>query len=86
VIKGNKVPHINMKHFPSLTDSQRDRLSDLFVEAIVNVVKCPRSAISVAFKPVAPEIWMTDVYEKEILGENAFIHTFPDYNATNETV
>ncbi|NDJ56276.1 hypothetical protein GWD52_04545 [Enterobacteriaceae bacterium 4M9] len=80
------MPHINVKHFPSLTDGQRDRLSCLFVEAIKDVIQCPRGAISVAFEPVAPEIWMTDVYQNEILARKDIIHTFPDYNATDEVI
>lgn len=80
------MPHIHMKHFPSLTDGQRDRLSSLFIEAIKDVIQCPQGAISVAFEPVAPEIWMTEVYQKEIMGRKVLTHTFPDYNATKETV
>lgn len=80
------MPHINVKHFPSLTDGQRDRLSSLFIEAVKDVIQCPRGAISVAFEPVSPELWMTEVYQNEILGSKALTHTFPDYNATEETL
>ncbi|MCV9878112.1 tautomerase family protein [Brenneria izbisi] len=78
------MPHVNMKHFPSLTNEQRDELSNMFINAISYVVKCPKDFISVAFEPIEPEKWMSDIYPNEILGKKQFTHTFPNYNPNDE--
>ncbi|AXW88380.1 hypothetical protein AU509_01265 [Lonsdalea britannica] len=78
------MPHINMKHFPSLTNKQRDDLASIFIHEISRIVNCPPEFISVAFEPVEPEIWMNDIYQNEILQKKQFTHTFPNYNVTTE--
>ncbi|MFZ4832244.1 hypothetical protein [Rouxiella sp. Mn2063] len=80
------MPHINMKHFPSLSDEQRNMLASAFIKAVEDIVKCPSNVISVAFEPVEPEIWMQDVYENEILGKKELTHTFPNYNNSDEVI
>jgi len=80
------LPHINMKHFPSLSDEQRNMLANAFIKAVEDIVKSPANVISVAFEPVEPEIWMQDVYENEIIGRKELTHTFPNYNNSNEAI
>lgn len=78
------MPHINMKHFPSLTHQQRDDLASIFIHEISRVVDCPPDFIAIAFEPVDPEIGMKDIYHNEILQEKRFTHTFLNYPVTME--
>ncbi|MGJ0481988.1 tautomerase PptA [Pantoea agglomerans] len=78
------MPHINMKHFPSLSNEQRNELADIFIQGVMAVAGCPKNVISVAFQSVEPESWMQDVYHDDILKNKTSVHIFPDYKISEE--
>ena len=73
------MPHINIKHFPSLTEDQHIALAKSITEAITNVVGCDECVISIAVEPVEPELWNEQVYIPEILGRKDTLIKVPEY-------
>ena len=70
------MPHINIKHFPSLSEEQHIALAKSITEAVTKVVGCDESVISIA---VEPEQWNEQVYIPEIINRNETLIKTPDY-------
>lgn len=73
------MPHINIKHFPSLTEEQHIALAKSITEAVTTVVGCDESVVSIAVEPIAPEQWDEQVYMPEIVGRKETLIKTPDY-------
>jgi 4-oxalocrotonate tautomerase len=73
------MPHINIKHFPSLTEEQHSALAESITKVITNVVGCDESVVSIAVEPVLPEEWNTKVYIPEIVDRKNTLIKTPDY-------
>jgi len=70
------MPHINIKHFPSLSEEQHIALAKSITEAVTKVVGCDESVISIA---VEPEQWNEQVYIPEIINRKETLIKTPDY-------
>jgi 4-oxalocrotonate tautomerase len=73
------MPHINIKHFPSLTEEQHIALATSITEVITKVVGCDESVVSIAVEPVTPEAWDKKVYIPEIIDKKDTLIKTPDY-------
>ncbi len=73
------MPHINIKHFPSLTKEQHIALATSITKVITKVVGCDESVVSIAVEPVIPEEWDKKVYTPEIVEKNDTLSKIPDY-------
>jgi 4-oxalocrotonate tautomerase len=73
------MPHINIKHFPSLTEEQHTALAKSITAAITSVVGCDESVVSIAVEPVEPELWNEQVYLPEIAGRKETLIKTPNY-------
>ncbi|MFT5717685.1 MAG: 4-oxalocrotonate tautomerase [Oleiphilaceae bacterium] len=73
------MPHINIKHFPSLSEEQHIALAKSITEAVTAVVGCDESVISIAVEPVEPDVWNEQVYLPEIIGRKHTLIKTPDY-------
>ncbi|MFT5636277.1 MAG: 4-oxalocrotonate tautomerase [Cognaticolwellia sp.] len=73
------MPHINIKHFPSLTEEQHIALAKSITEAITTVFGCDEGVISIAVEPVEPDVWNKQVYIPEIVGRKKILIKTPDY-------
>jgi 4-oxalocrotonate tautomerase len=73
------MPHINIKHFPSLTEEQHIALAKSITEAVTNVIGCDASVVSIAVEPVDPELWDEQVYIPEIVGRKETLIKIPEY-------
>lgn len=73
------MPHINIKHFPSLTEEQHIALAKRITAAITDVVGCDESAVSIAVEPIEPEVWNEKVYIPEIVERKDTLIKTPDY-------
>ena len=73
------MPHINIKHFPSLTEEQHIALAESITEAVTKVIGCDAGVISIAVEPVEPDVWNEQVYIPEIIeGKDSLIKK-PNY-------
>ncbi len=73
------MPHINIKHFPSLSEEQYIALAKSITAAITDVVGCDESVVSIAVEPVEPEVWNEEVYIPEIAERKETLIKIPDY-------
>lgn len=73
------MPHINIKHFPSLSEEQHIALAQSITEAITKVVGCDAGVVSIAVEPVDPEVWNEQVYIPEIVGRKETLIKIPEY-------
>lgn len=73
------MPHINIKHFPSLSEEQHIALAKSITEAITQVVGCDAGVVSIAVEPVDPEVWNEQVYIPEIVGRKETLIKIPEY-------
>ncbi len=73
------MPHINIKHFPSLTEEQHSALAKSITEAVTTVVGCDESVISIAVEPVEPNVWNEQVYLPEIVDRKETLIKTPNY-------
>jgi 4-oxalocrotonate tautomerase len=73
------MPHINIKHFPSLSEEQHIALAKSITTAITDVVGCDESVVSIAVEPVEPDLWNEKVYLPEIVERKDTLIKIPDY-------
>jgi 4-oxalocrotonate tautomerase len=73
------MPHINIKHFPSLSEEQHIALAKSITEAITKVIECDEGVVSIAVEPVEPDVWNEQVYIPEIIERKDSLIKIPDY-------
>lgn len=73
------MPHVNIKHFPSLTNEQHAALSQSITDAISRIIGCDKGVISIAVEPVEANIWNEKVYVPEIINRQETLIKKPDY-------
>ncbi len=76
------MPHIIVKHFDAtLTEQQRQRLSEALTQAATQAFDCSEHAVSVALRPIDPEIWHSSVYAPDIEARADELIKLPNYAA-----
>ena len=73
------MPHINIKHFPSLSEEQHIALAKRITDSVTEVIGCDESVISIAVEPIKPELWDEKVYQPEIVGRKETLIKTPNY-------
>jgi 4-oxalocrotonate tautomerase len=73
------MPHINIKHFPSLTSEQQTELVVALTKIVTEIIGCDEGAISIALEPIAKDIWIETVYIPEIINRKELLCKFPNY-------
>ncbi|TCO62336.1 amino acid adenylation domain-containing protein [Actinocrispum wychmicini] len=74
------LPHVNIKHFPvSLSKKQQTELVAAVTEAMTNAFGCDEGAVSIAFEPIAKELWNEKVYIPEIVNRKDMLGKQPNY-------
>lgn len=73
------MPHINIKHFPSLSEDQHIALAKSITKAITQVIGCDEKVVSIAVEPVEPDVWNEKVYIPEISNKQDTLIKTPDY-------
>jgi len=73
------MPHVNIKHFPSLTKAQQEMLGTEITQVITRVIQCHEDVVSIALEEIDPVIWDEQVYQPEILGRKELLCKLPNY-------
>lgn len=73
------MPHINIKHFPSLSKDQQTELAKTLTKVITNIIHCDESAVSIALEPIEKAIWNERVYIPEIVNRKELLCKKPGY-------
>lgn len=74
------MPHIIVKLYPGRTDQQKRRLANEIVKDVVEIAKCEKKSVSVAFEEVEPNDWPETVYKPDILNKKDSLFVKPGYN------
>ena len=73
------MPHINIKHFPSLTSEQQSEIAREITKIIKHVIRCDEGAISIALEPIDKNLWNEQVYIPEIINRKNLLCKIPNY-------
>lgn len=73
------MPHVNIKHFPSLSEEQHEALSQAITDAITTVVGCDEGVVSIAVEPIEPDVWNEQVYVPQIVNRKETLIKTPNY-------
>lgn len=73
------MPHVNIKHFPSLSKTQQAALGEKITAVITEVIGCSEDVVSVALQPVEKDDWYATVYQPEIINRKELLCKFPKY-------
>lgn len=73
------MPHINIKHFPSLSKEQQSALAIAITQVITTIIQCDEGAVSIALEAVEKDVWNEQVYLPEIVNRKELLCKFPNY-------
>jgi 4-oxalocrotonate tautomerase len=73
------MPHIVVKMYPADSEEQKEKLAKEITKVIVNVTGKSEEAISINIIEVSENVWMEEVYQKEILLELDALYKKPGY-------
>jgi 4-oxalocrotonate tautomerase len=73
------MPHILLKLVAGRTREQKLAIAEALTAALIQAAGSSRHDVSVAIEDVAPENWMSAVYEPEIAGKPETTFKAPGY-------
>ena len=73
------MPHINIKHFPSLSKEQQSELAIALTQVMTTIIQCDEGAVSIALEPIDKNVWNERVYIPEIVNRKELLCKFPSY-------
>lgn len=74
------MPHVIIKLHPGRDEDTKQKLTEEVVKSVVDIAKCPESAVSVAFEEVGADEWAEKVYRPDIMEKEATLTRKPGYN------
>jgi len=75
----SKTPNVVVKLWPGRPDSQIHQIADDFTKAMTKTLGGDEK-FSVTFKEIAPEDWISKVYDPEIIGKPGTLYKKPGYD------
>ncbi|MBU2060310.1 MAG: tautomerase family protein [Bacteroidetes bacterium] len=73
------MPHIHIKHFPSISDEQKCSFSVRLSTLISEVFNCSEDVVSIALEEVEPDVWHEKVYQPDIVSKRNLLFKSPCY-------
>jgi 4-oxalocrotonate tautomerase len=73
------MPHIVVKMYPTESEEQKTKLVEETTKVIMDVTEKPEATVSVRIIEVPEQIWMDEVYQKEILPAIDTLYKKPGY-------
>jgi 4-oxalocrotonate tautomerase len=73
------MPHLNLKFFPVINEEKKKELVNELQDAVIRVIGCDESVISIALEPIEEKSWQQKVYVPEIIGRKEFLYKTPSY-------
>jgi 4-oxalocrotonate tautomerase len=73
------MPHVVVKMYPADSEEQKVKLADELTKVIMDITGKPEAAVSIRIVEVPEEVWMEQVYEKEILPQIGSLAKKPGY-------
>ena len=73
------MPHVIVKLYLGRSEEQKQRLTEAIAKDVVEIIKCPEAAVSVAFEEVQQADWPEKVYKPDILEKQNTLYLKPGY-------
>ncbi|HOL84940.1 tautomerase family protein [Thermoclostridium caenicola] len=73
------MPHVVIKMFPGRTPEQKDKLSRMITQAVMESIGVAETSISIAVEEVPREEWVERVFKPEIEGKADTLLKKPAY-------
>lgn len=73
------MPHVIVKLYLGRSEEQKQRLTEAIAKDVVEIIKCPEAAVSVAFEEVLQADWPEKVYKPDILEKQNTLYLKPGY-------
>ena len=73
------MPHVIVKLYPGRSEEQKQRLTEAIAKNVVEIIKCPGAAVSVAFEEISQADWPEKVYKPDILEKKETLYLKPGY-------
>lgn len=74
------MPRVVIKMFPGRTQEQKEKLSKLITQAVMESIGVEEKSISIAVEEVPREDWVEQVYKPDIEGKADTLLKKPGYN------
>ena len=74
------MPHIIVKLYPGRSEEQKKKLANEIVKDVVEIAKCEKKVVSVAFEEIDKNDWPERVYKPDIMEKNENLYIVPGYN------
>ena len=69
------MPYIKIKAYPK-DEAVKQRVADRINQVFLEEWGCPQGAISLSFEEVSPDLWQSEVHDKEIVPNKDKMHIF----------
>lgn len=73
------MPHVIVKLWPGKSAEQKARLTGAIVRDVTSILHYGDESVSVALEEVAPDDWIEQVYNPDILGKWELLTKEPGY-------
>lgn len=73
------MPHVNVRMYAGRSEEDKARLAEAIGQALIQTLGSSERSISVVIEDVAPDDWMTEVYDPEITGKADRLFKRPGY-------
>ncbi|PAM93751.1 4-oxalocrotonate tautomerase [Flavobacterium sp. IR1] len=73
------MPHVNLKMYPGTSEEQKEKIAQEITNIIIKHTGKPEAAVSIAIAEVAEDVWMEEVYNKEIKPNIEKLYKKPGY-------
>lgn len=73
------MPHVVVKMYPGRTQEQKEELSEMITQAVMESIGVEERTISIAVEEIPREDWDRLVYQPEIMGKAETLLKKPGY-------
>lgn len=73
------MPHVNVKMYPGTSEEQKEKIAQEITSIIIKHTGKPEEAVSIDINEVNEDIWMQEVYDKEIKPNMEKLYKKPGY-------
>lgn len=73
------MPHVNLKMYSGTSEEQKEKIAQEITNIIIKHTGKPEAAVSIAIAEVAEDVWMEEVYNKEIKPNIEKLYKKPGY-------
>ncbi|OXA93868.1 tautomerase family protein [Flavobacterium hercynium] len=73
------MPHVIVKMYPGSSEEQKEKIAQEITNVIIKHTGKPEEAISIAIAEVTEDLWIQEVYDKEISPNKESLYKKPGY-------